>query len=764
MNTNDNMTFYELIQEKRVEIPIIQRDYAQGREGNREICRNFLKAIRESVENESAVNLDFVYGNVKDDVFYPLDGQQRLTTLFLLHWYACMKERPEDMGIRETLSNFTYETRLSSRRFCKALVSNVTLISASNEPSGHACMDIWRLPRGSHTPLLAAGVLTSAGEDEAGDGAWDSLPERHGSRKSPAAGDAARREREPSGAIEDAKWFFASWRQDSTIRAMLNTIDMIHELFFEVEDLWGALVEKKLVTFHLLILEDFGLSDDLYIKMNARGRLLTPFENLKAEILDKAQKGGWKWEEALPLEEKFSYKMDREWTDFIWDGYRKNDLVDEPHMNFITTLVMFRVAKNPKLRGEKRADVISQLNENHADRRLIHYIDEKTFEYIYKCYELYANAVHGTETAELGVDAGTGAVTAEPGVDGAASEAVTAKPESGGAASRQVIPDLTFDMWRHRPEKNLLYQILVGNRPSYTHKVLFYAQTEYLLRNEDVDKEKFLDWMRVVRNIVSRANITPDGKRYDLIRSPEAFGGVMDLVRGLARGCGDIYHYLNTNPLIPTYAKEQMREERIKARIICANPAHKQLLFDLEDNELLRGRILFALQCAGYRSDIAEIDLVRLAQIRDVFKRYFNKELETGADEFDLLRRAMLTIEVNGEYCFYKYWWSYWYAGDADKRKLFPVFREMEDFVVSKTYGEYFAKLVDLLIDKDYQEMIDGFVKPKNMENWQYRLIKEGDLLKNCKSKYLAIPEDGTCCYLLKSKRTTDVEGSPKVE
>ena len=32
-------------------------------------------------------------------------------------------------------------------------------IPASNEPSSHACMDIWRLPRGSNTPLLAAGYL-----------------------------------------------------------------------------------------------------------------------------------------------------------------------------------------------------------------------------------------------------------------------------------------------------------------------------------------------------------------------------------------------------------------------------------------------------------------------------------------------------------------------------------------------------------------------------------------------------------------------------
>ena len=32
--------------------------------------------------------------------------------------------------------------------------------SRSNEPSSHACMDIWRLPRGSNTSQLVAGYLT----------------------------------------------------------------------------------------------------------------------------------------------------------------------------------------------------------------------------------------------------------------------------------------------------------------------------------------------------------------------------------------------------------------------------------------------------------------------------------------------------------------------------------------------------------------------------------------------------------------------------
>ena len=36
-------------------------------------------------------------------------------------------------------------------------------ISASNEPSSHACMDIWRLPRGSNTPAACSGVFDFAG-------------------------------------------------------------------------------------------------------------------------------------------------------------------------------------------------------------------------------------------------------------------------------------------------------------------------------------------------------------------------------------------------------------------------------------------------------------------------------------------------------------------------------------------------------------------------------------------------------------------------
>jgi uncharacterized protein with ParB-like and HNH nuclease domain len=217
-------TFYDLTQKYRIQIPIIQRDYAQGRILNTDVCKNFLSTLKSSIINNQPINLDFVYGNIKDDVFLPLDGQQRLTTLFLLHWYA-YQIHDQSEEARKLLCKFSYETRISSRRFCEALVNHPLVINNEMEKI--------------------------------------------------------------SDVIINSKWFFLSWNQDPTIHAMLNAIDLIHSMFFGIENLWDSLVQKKTITFHLLVLEHFGLSDDLYIKMNARGRQLTPFENLKAELQEK---------------------------------------------------------------------------------------------------------------------------------------------------------------------------------------------------------------------------------------------------------------------------------------------------------------------------------------------------------------------------------------------------------------------------------------------------------------------------------------------
>ena len=67
-----------------------------------------------------ALKLDFVYGSEDEGKLSPLDGQQRLTTLWLLHWYVALRAgKLEEASVR--LRNFTYETRISSREFCRNL-------------------------------------------------------------------------------------------------------------------------------------------------------------------------------------------------------------------------------------------------------------------------------------------------------------------------------------------------------------------------------------------------------------------------------------------------------------------------------------------------------------------------------------------------------------------------------------------------------------------------------------------------------------------
>jgi uncharacterized protein with ParB-like and HNH nuclease domain len=112
-------TFLELIKDYKIIIPLIQRDYAQGREKEKNKAEKFLEAIKNGCE--SKLNLDFVYGkrDKENKIFIPLDGQQRLTTLFLIHWYLSLES-----DYKSDLSKFSYEVRSSSKDFLEELTKN----------------------------------------------------------------------------------------------------------------------------------------------------------------------------------------------------------------------------------------------------------------------------------------------------------------------------------------------------------------------------------------------------------------------------------------------------------------------------------------------------------------------------------------------------------------------------------------------------------------------------------------------------------------
>ena len=284
---NLNYTLKELLDKYSVVIPQLQRDYAQGRDEAKELRERFLSQIlRVLRREEERLNLDFVYGYDKalspnhHPIFYPLDGQQRLTTLWLLHWYLLPSESLAEE--REWLLRFSYRTRSSSTRFCQLLVE-------------HAVVDDSRL-------------------------------------------DVA--------AIKDQPWYRQSYNADATITAMLGTLRTIEKLVASEERaaLWERLCHQRALTFDVIDIkgEEFRLTDELYIKMNARGKQLTSFECYKADLIQALRKlddlgTPWPYKKGqLSYADYFAFKVDNEWLDLFYHG--EIDGLDERMYGFIQNI------------------------------------------------------------------------------------------------------------------------------------------------------------------------------------------------------------------------------------------------------------------------------------------------------------------------------------------------------------------------------------------------------------------------------------------
>lgn len=652
------LSFWSLLQKHRIEVPIIQRDYAQGREDKKEIRDKFLNALFQSINNGSAIKLDFIYGSVESDVFQPLDGQQRLTTLFLLHWYASIKDDYLTETSIDILKKFSYETRITSREFCNTLVSHSFTVN--------------------------------------GDGNLSSK-------------------------IIDSSWFYLSWKKDPTIDAMLRTIDDIDKTFHTIRNLWDKLIsDSALISFYHVELENIGLTDDLYIKMNARGKLLSPFENFKAMFQKHINDN--KWENNVVFINTFANKIDSIWTDIFWK-HRKKNSIDEAIIRFISAILMIRQSNR---KTDDRLSVISKLQDDPSTVRASDFATED-FQYLCSSFDIYYKSFK--ESNNL---------------------------------------DIRFPLFQHKPDENIFSAtVYEGQNASYSQKVLFHAQTEYLIRAKEFSNDKYQDWIRVIRNIISRGDVTKNGKRPTIIRSPQTFDGVIRLISELAIGCENIYDHLSSGISIKsTFAKEQIEEEKLKAKIIASDTSNKNIIHKTEDSNLLMGRIEFALHCINYNPN-DEFNSKALERINDVLYAYLDKDSSLTND----LRRALLTIsDDNGNYNYYGYWWSFWYVAQANKRCLIDKYRELEYYIYGSyknrnIYREYFKKLIIELQNKNLQTLINDFTPPNGMPNWKIRLIKERELLDDkSKSNYLAIPEDDSYCYLLKSMRPRDIEGCEKIE
>ena len=267
------ISFRQLLNSKtQFKVPIIQRDYAQGRNdgADKDLCEevrsDIVDSLFNSLKNNSELVLDYVYGSDIDNIFYPIDGQQRLTTLFLLHWYIGKKENVSQKEM-EFLKKFSYEIRDTSIEFCLSLV--------------YIDLDL---------------SINTAISDQ----------------------------------IKNSSKYHKSYDYDPTICSMLVMLDKIDDVFRNEDTvLWTRLDNIK---FWVLSLTQFGLTDDLFVKMNARGKRLSRFDTFKSDLESKLTKIG-----NSSIVDKWKKEIDNNFLDQYWLKFG----VSKSELNIFRTILFY---------------------------------------------------------------------------------------------------------------------------------------------------------------------------------------------------------------------------------------------------------------------------------------------------------------------------------------------------------------------------------------------------------------------------------------
>lgn len=534
-DSGERLSFYKLFKEKEFEIviPIIQRDYAQGRNTTQEIRTDFINSLKKYLdEGKANRDLDFIYGSLvhekdeKSTRFIPLDGQQRLTTLFLLHWYLAVKEKKTDsfrlvfgtnLNDGQWKSKFTYETRTSATEFCDALVS-ADFDLADIKPQNDELSSLSKI-------------------------------------------------------IKNQQWYFLSWHNDPTIQGMLVMLDALNELFKNEDKLYYDFLidlNNPIITFQFLKLEEFGLTDDLYIKMNARGKPLTAYENFKAKF-EKYLKASEFDSEKYTLGEDdnkrdvnlvtyFSHKIDTNWAKLFW-AYAKDELDkkednqvsnDDMIINFLRTYaVNFIAGKSNSEKNVRQLIKTENKNLNYNLFEKLGCFEKTSILQLIKYLDILQN---------------------------------------GDEKAKKYIPNYFYY------DENILESFLKSNISSavYVNRIKFHAFTQFLLRwgepKEDILKEKLKKWMRIIYNLSE--NTAPYNSEKEFINSIRGINDVIEY-------SSDIYNFFIKENKINGFDNMQNLEEQIKACLILKSEEWTNIILKAEQHGYFNGQIGFILRLSG---------------------------------------------------------------------------------------------------------------------------------------------------------------------
>jgi hypothetical protein len=499
--------------------------------------------LRQALVENRPVGLDFIYGEIEDGRLIPLDGQQRLTTLFLLHWYLAARC---DIPQAECafLAEFTYRTRFSARHFCQKLVTQ-------------------RPP----FPVAAIGkdarpVLS----------AW----------------------------LTDQPWYAGAWKHDPTIQSMLVTLDDLHALFAGDDEAacrvaWDRLVaeDSPAISFDFLPVEDMGLPDELYIKMNSRGKPLTTFEHFKADFEKTLG--------ATPgdARTRFARNIDQDWSDLLWplrdSGTGKNDenkIIDDEFLrlfHFIGDVVVQR-------RGWSVDAALFEKDVGRWARRIYGVDNPAAADAQQDMFAILDALVAECKARKI--------KTAEDFTAWFGGYFTQRNYRQGCVAIFGKI-DLFADCCAH-------YGVMRGQTRAFplARSLLLFAFLEYLMQSPRLDTREAARRLRTIRNLIFASS--------NEIR-PDRMAALLDATSACMRN-----DELNGGR---AYNSRQIEEEKAKAAFLASfagYPDLEETLHRLEDHPLLRGCL------AAFDLDADAATFVRRARL---FHELFPEDGDIPAEQ-----------------------------------------------------------------------------------------------------------------------------------
>lgn len=625
-----------------IEIPLVQRDYAQGRKTEHvgRIRENFINALGKALLPDSdAIELDFVFGDLEEKSaenqgkFLPLDGQQRLTTLFLLHCYLAWQNdvRPQD----HAWSNFTYATRPGARDFCDFLVRC--------KPDFSVTLSAW---------------------------------------------------------IQDHADYLPTWKHDPTIQSMLVMLDALHAWFVakapDLQLAWTKLVdaENPAIRFHLLPMAANGLTDALYIKMNSRGKPLTPFENFKAHFEDVLKKVH------VDLANDFANKVDTDWSNILWPYKGEDHLIDDEFMRYFRFITEVCAWKN---------GIVFKDSDRTED------LAERVF------------AVEATNAvADLTFHNRAWDVWKEREVKAEFERMLTAEPIRASTALLMFNPikdegvDLFHACCRHH-----------GTRQwTLPHTLLLYGALLALMHK--IPEAVFPKRLRILRNLIeaSGAEIRA-GERNNM---PKLLVEVEQIiVQGNLTG-------------VSTFNQVQVRNEGDKAAMLDASPTLAPILSRLEDHPLLRGGLT-----------VFELDPAQFAHRAETFIAMFDKATFHGGTPWKLITGALLAkgdySRQENRWTGHR---SAAFGAPHQDEPWQSLFRGKKGELVHPASKPLAVLLDSVAAGSTLQEVIDAYLySPDTPKDWRYYFVKYEAMREGASGRYTISPSGYQACMLDKERMSS---------